>query len=544
LRCPGWQRVNDVFTDVTLDMNHNGKIDRILVQTTLPLTRSAAAFSGFVVNVPGYALDTSAGSVPGSPFNWTDPYFAAHLDEFWIMLKEQTYLDTGALPAWTVVSDSTLSDSATGTFFVPLGPPPPLAPLTDAAPPILGYTLAVANGQPQIYLHFSEPVFHVGGGPPQNQDFVLHNIHPGEAISGLPAAPVPSVSPTEYLLALTAPLTPDDIAFPATVTASVASNGAGKGLQDAAPNQLTEAVGTGHRVSDLSLGVSPNTMMEPIFAHDETQSGPFPGGIGLVSLGGFDGSKWLRNRQTITLEGRIPGGGPPSGLTALPALGTTTLLYDIDVTASLRYAASPTGVWLPPFIDDVTVAPPFYGFSGLVGTGNSGDAQVRSQSEQGSSTLPLRDYQIPSTESKDHDGAVVDFLFKMTFPGQTILGARVAGPTAAGWYATVTPWTFDLRDIRTQRGGVQILKNVINPDKGEVTTLQFIQGTAGNVTVTVFDLSGSIIRVLVRQNQAAGDYGVTWDGTNRSGAKVTRGLYFIKVVGPGMDEIRKVLVVR
>jgi hypothetical protein len=151
---------------------------------------------------------------------------------------------------------------------------------------------------------------------------------------------------------------------------------------------------------------------------------------------------------------------------------------------------------------------------------------------------------IPGTESKDHDGAVVDFLFQMNLAAQTLYTARVVDPAAIDWYRHITPWTFDLRDIRTQRGGVQILKNVINPDKGDVTTLQFVQSSSGNVTVTVFDLSGSIIRVLVRQNQAAGDYGVTWDGTNRSGAKVTRGLYFIRIVGPGMDEIRKVLVVR
>jgi hypothetical protein len=133
----------------------------------------------------------------------------------------------------------------------------------------------------------------------------------------------------------------------------------------------------------------------------------------------------------------------------------------------------------------------------------------------------------------------------MVFPsGQFMYAARIGNPMAANWYTTVTPWIFDLRDIRTQRGGVQILKNVINPDKGEVTTLQFVQAKSGNVTATVFDLSGSIIRVLMRRNQAAGDYGVTWDGTNRSGAKVTRGIYFIRIVGPDMDEIRKVLVVR
>ena len=105
-------------------------------------------------------------------------------------------------------------------------------------------------------------------------------------------------------------------------------------------------------------------------------------------------------------------------------------------------------------------------FSGLVATGSTGDPSVRSLSELGSSTLPLRNYQIPSTEPKDHDGAVLDFLFQMTFPGQTIWGARVGNPLAANWYTTVTPWTFDLHDLRLQRGGVQILNNVINPGKG------------------------------------------------------------------------------
>jgi flagellar hook assembly protein FlgD len=64
------------------------------------------------------------------------------------------------------------------------------------------------------------------------------------------------------------------------------------------------------------------------------------------------------------------------------------------------------------------------------------------------------------------------------------------------------------------------------------------------VTVTVFDLSESIVNVLVRQQQAAGDYGVTWGGKNRTGASVARGIYFIRIVAPGIDETRKVLVVR
>jgi len=50
--------------------------------------------------------------------------------------------------------------------------------------------------------------------------------------------------------------------------------------------------------------------------------------------------------------------------------------------------------------------------------------------------------------------------------------------------------------------------------------------------------------VLTRGTQAAGTYTTSWDGKNRSGAPVARGIYFIRVVGPDFDEIRKVLVVR
>jgi hypothetical protein len=35
-----------------------------------------------------------------------------------------------------------------------------------------------------------------------------------------------------------------------------------------------------------------------------------------------------------------------------------------------------------------------------------------------------------------------------------------------------------------------------------------------------------------------------WDGRNRGGRDVARGIYFIKVVAPGVEETRKVLIVK
>jgi flagellar hook assembly protein FlgD len=66
-----------------------------------------------------------------------------------------------------------------------------------------------------------------------------------------------------------------------------------------------------------------------------------------------------------------------------------------------------------------------------------------------------------------------------------------------------------------------------------VTTLFYSLTTAGKVT---------IVNVLVRGTQAAGSHITSWDGKNRGGRIVARGIYFIRAVGPGFDEFRKVLV--
>ena len=86
---------------------------------------------------------------------------------------------------------------------------------------------------------------------------------------------------------------------------------------------------------------------------------------------------------------------------------------------------------------------------------------------------------------------------------------------------------------------------MINPSSGDTASVHYVMPTGGGaVTITVFSLSGDIVAVLARGNQAAGEHTTSWDGKNRSGAIVARGVYFIREVGPGIDETRKVLVVR
>ncbi len=110
--------------------------------------------------------------------------------------------------------------------------------------------------------------------------------------------------------------------------------------------------------------------------------------------------------------------------------------------------------------------------------------------------------------------------------------------------ANVKPFEYQIHSVVEQRGGVTITNNVIRPDNGQSAYLHYTVTTPGPVTIMVFDLSGSIVNVLQRGSQSSGEYTTAWDGKNRGGRAVARGIYFIRVVGPGFDEIRKVLVVR
>jgi hypothetical protein len=112
------------------------------------------------------------------------------------------------------------------------------------------------------------------------------------------------------------------------------------------------------------------------------------------------------------------------------------------------------------------------------------------------------------------------------------------------WYRHVEPFKFELHNVTRQRGGVTVLNNVIKPSAGESVYVDYALPRNGPVTIQVFTLDGALVKVLARESKAAGEYRVGWDGKNNGGREVARGMYFIRVVAPDVDEIRKVMVVR
>ncbi len=114
----------------------------------------------------------------------------------------------------------------------------------------------------------------------------------------------------------------------------------------------------------------------------------------------------------------------------------------------------------------------------------------------------------------------------------------------AGDFSFVDLWSFGIKSIKQQRGGVTILNNVINVNVREQTVVEVTTKEEGNLNVFVMTLDGNIVKRLNHGRVSAGTHYYRWNGTNNSGNPVARGLYFVRVVGPGIDETRKVMCVK
>ena len=114
----------------------------------------------------------------------------------------------------------------------------------------------------------------------------------------------------------------------------------------------------------------------------------------------------------------------------------------------------------------------------------------------------------------------------------------------AGDFSFVDLWSFRIKSIKQQRGGVTILNNVINVNAREQAVLEVNVPEDGNLNVFVMTVDGNIVKRLNHGRVNSGTHYYRWNGTNNASKPVARGLYFVRVVGPGIDETRKVLCVK
>ena len=285
----------------------------------------------------------------------------------------------------------------------------------------------------------------------------------------------------ELYLFLTQPLDSEAIFLPHTLSP--------------VPGEIVDRIGIPvvaipFEVTDLALGV-----VQPVWATDGEQG---DAGHGTNTVRKFDGTEVL-----------------------VPSDITLQVHNDSPYTVSLVYEVVPIAQ-----VESRSVAPKI------------ADAfQVSTVS-----SAPLIDvqnnlYTFYMPLSEIHNGGRVNFMLKVG----DVVAKRLINPKDP---SVVSLWSFVVQPITRQRGNVTILNNKIDPDLGEQARVIYTLSRSGPVMIVVTDAAGNIVDVLKRESQDAGEYNATWDGRNRGNRKVAPGLYFVKVLGPDVNEIRKVLVTR
>ena len=105
-------------------------------------------------------------------------------------------------------------------------------------------------------------------------------------------------------------------------------------------------------------------------------------------------------------------------------------------------------------------------------------------------------------------------------------------------------WSFKLQTVALQRGGISVLNNVINVSNDEKAIVQVDMSNSGNLNIAVMTLDGNIVQYLHKGSLGKGTHYFSWNGRTKGNKTVARGLYFVRVFGSGIDETRKIMVVK
>jgi hypothetical protein len=360
----------------------------------------------------------------------------------------------------------------------------------ESIPPEISLTLA-APGNDWIYVRFTESVY--GDQSATTSIDVSDFYYSGGSLSITSIEDFPGgVSGEEYIFYLSDVLGRNDI-----ITGRIVVNSLS--VYDAEGNAYQDQFI--HRVSDLGIDI-----VTPVWASDGIHDESILEG---TSLKTFDGTGRLMDSD-ILLQARIDASAVEDA--------SMTLYFDANVDDS----KVTDGLWLPFYHSDLSP---------------EGNFDARSVNASEVLDNGLQNFVIPSTDSEMETGNTIEFLFML----DGLPCVRLSNSSDLWSYE---PWSFDIDDIREQKGGVTILNNVVNPNNGDKAVLIYEVTNPGVVTAQIFSLNGNLVKILQRGRQSAGTYQYVWDGRNNGGRIVARGVYFVRVVGPDMDEIRKVMIVK
>lgn len=78
----------------------------------------------------------------------------------------------------------------------------------------------------------------------------------------------------------------------------------------------------------------------------------------------------------------------------------------------------------------------------------------------------------------------------------------------------------------------------------ESTEIHFSLAESRNVSLTIYDVSGRLVRTLLQENRVAGAHQIVWDGRSSGGELVPAGVYFVRLEAGSLSHTAKIVALR
>ena len=98
----------------------------------------------------------------------------------------------------------------------------------------------------------------------------------------------------------------------------------------------------------------------------------------------------------------------------------------------------------------------------------------------------------------------------------------------------------NLNPLPDRYGLNQNMPNPFNPS----TAIRYQLPEAGPVRLSVYNLLGQEVRVLVNESKEAGSFTATWDGTDALGRRVASGIYLYRIQAGDFSASRRMLLLK
>ena len=150
----------------------------------------------------------------------------------------------------------------------------------------------------------------------------------------------------------------------------------------------------------------------------------------------------------------------------------------------------------------------------------------------------------------DGESAVypVSEVQRIGFTGDTLVVVKADGSESYA-AAAITKIEFlmefsgidDPRDAAALLKAVHLFQNQPNPFSPE-TRIAFDLPQAGPVELVICSVDGRLIRRLVKDTREAGRHTASWNGRDDEGERVGGGIYFYRLIAPGVEESRRMIL--